>query len=153
MPGQNITDYFEQDHDRLDRLFREFQESKRMDYAKARESFVAFKFGLQRHIIWEEDLLFPAFEDKTNMREAGPTVVMRMEHREIAEHLEAIHQKVKDSNADSDAEEQKLLAVLQAHNQKEENILYPTIDRMLNDQERAAIFEKMQNIPEERYKI
>lgn len=150
MPAQNITDYFEQDHDRLDRLFREFQEFKRTDYAKARESFVAFKFGLQRHITWEENFLFPAFEDKTNMRDAGPTVVMRMEHREIAEHLEAIHQKVKDSNPNSDAEEKKLLDVLQSHNGKEENILYPTMDRMLNDQERMVIFEKMRDVPEER---
>jgi hemerythrin-like domain-containing protein len=101
--------------------------------------------------IREEDILFPAFEQKTNIMEGGPTAVMRMEHRQIAEHLEAIHQKVKQSDPRSDEEENNLLAVLKNHNDKEENILYPAIDRLLNEQECAAVFEKMESIPEERY--
>ena len=60
MSEQNtITAFFEQDHDRLDELFKTFQELKRSDFSKAQEAFKEFKVGLQRHIVWEEDLLFP----------------------------------------------------------------------------------------------
>lgn len=146
-----ISEYFEKDHDRLDDLFRSFLEWKRKDYARAREFFVGFKFGLQRHIIWEEEILFPLFENKTGMTQGGPTFVMRMEHRQIGQFLEAVHEKVKASNPDSDAEEQALVQVLSVHNIKEEDILYPAIDAHAEDSDVAAVFQRMETIPPERY--
>lgn len=152
MERTSVKTYFEKDHDRLDELFRQFQNLKQSDYSKAKECFKEFKFGLQRHIVWEEEILFPLFERKTGSA-LGPTQVMRMEHRQIREHLESIHKKVQDQNPDSDQEEQMLLAVLSAHNQKEENILYPAIDRSISDEEKAYVFNAMKNIPEERYQF
>jgi hemerythrin-like domain-containing protein len=145
-----IREYYEADHDRLDELFKTFQNWKRKDYPRAKEAFVAFKFGLQRHIVWEEEVLFPIFEEKVGMT-FGPTQVMRTEHREIATHLEAIHKKVQVADPDSDRDEANLLSVLGLHNEKEESILYPAIDRMVNEEEKAAVFERMKNIPEGRY--
>lgn len=151
MSQQTIRQYFEEDHDRLEDLFKNFQKFKRSDYPRAREFFVAFKFGLQRHIVWEEDILFPLFEQKTGMTMGGPTFVMRLEHKEIAEHLETIHKKVKTSDPESEKEESNLLSVLSIHNQKEENILYPAIDQSATDEDREKVFTAMKNIPEERY--
>lgn len=146
-----IFTYYEADHDRLDRLFKTFQSLKRSDFPKAKEAFIDFKFGLQRHIVWEEETLFPAFEEKTGMRDAGPTAVMRMEHRQIRDALEVIHQKVKNQNPDSDGDEAALLSILFQHNMKEENILYPAIDRLLSAEEVKEVFRKMENVPPERY--
>jgi iron-sulfur cluster repair protein YtfE (RIC family) len=148
-----ISTFFGEDHDRLDGLFKEFQSLKRTDFPRAKEAFKAFKFGLQRHIVWEEDLLFPLWEDKTGMSEGGPTQVMRREHRQIGDCLEAIHQKVADQNPDSDQEEQALLGWLGNHNLKEERVLYPAIDDVANDQERERVFQAMKEIPEERYRV
>ena len=53
---KTITEFFEKDHDQLDELFKTFQKLKRSDFSNAKEAFEAFKFGLQRHIVWEEDL-------------------------------------------------------------------------------------------------
>jgi iron-sulfur cluster repair protein YtfE (RIC family) len=150
---RTISVLFQEDHDRLDALFKSFQELKRKDFAKAKEAFVQFKFGLQRHIVWEEDLLFPLWEEKTGMSEGGPTFVMRAEHRKIGEALEAIHQKVQEQNPDSDREEQALLELLESHNMKEERILYPSIDQVTSDEERASVYRRMGEIPEERYKV
>ena len=145
-----ISEYFEKDHDRLDDLFLKFQEWKRKEYAKAREFFVGFKFGLQRHIVWEEEILFPLFEGKTGMSQ-GPTFVMKMEHRQIGQALEELHAKVKASNPDSEAEEQALVQILSMHNMKEENVLYPAIDTHADEADVAAVFAKMESIPPERY--
>jgi iron-sulfur cluster repair protein YtfE (RIC family) len=150
---QTISKFFEQDHDRLDELFKTFQRLKRLDFVKAKEAFKDFKFGLQRHIVWEEDLLFPLWEEKTGMAEGGPTFVMRNEHRQIGEQLEAIHQKVAEQNPDSDQEEQALLALLGSHNMKEERVLYPSIDQVTSEDERETVFLNMKNIPEDRYKV
>ena len=73
---QTVSAFFEQDHDRLDEWFRTFQQLKRSDFAKAKDAFKEFEVGLQRHIVWEEDLLFPLWEEKTDMSEGGPTFFM-----------------------------------------------------------------------------
>lgn len=150
---RSITEFFEQDHDRLDALFQSFQTLKRHDFAKAKEAFKEFKFGLQRHILWEEELLFPLWEEKTGMSEGGPTFVMRTEHRQIGEQLEAIHRKVAEQNPESDQEDAALLKLLGLHNLKEERVLYPSIDQVVTPEECKDIFHKMQQIPEDRYRV
>ncbi|MDH5667740.1 MAG: hemerythrin domain-containing protein [Nitrospira sp.] len=152
MSGQKtITAFYEDDHNKLDELFKTFHATKRTDFAKAKEAFKSFKVGLQRHIVWEEDLLFPLWEEKTGMSEGGPTFVMRQEHRQIGQLLEAIHDKVAAQNADTDQDEQLLLALLGSHNMKEERVLYPSIDNVTSQEERDEIFHEMEAIPEERY--
>lgn len=153
MTMPSIQSAFATDHDRLDGFFVSFQTWKRTDFAKAREAFKEFKFGLQRHIIWEETILFPLFEKKTGMYQTGPTEVMRQEHRQIGDCLEAIHKKVQQRDPNSDAEERSLLAILVAHNQKEETVLYPALDRLLSDEEKAAASDAMEKIPEEAYQV
>ncbi len=146
MEKQSIATHYEADHDRLDGLFKQFQASKRSNFVRAKDCFRQFKIGLQRHIIWEEEILFPIFERETGMKETGPTEVMRSEHRQIRDLLEAIHRKVQQQDPESDAEESGLLEVLGSHNQKEEQILYPMIDRLLGNQERQEIFTRMKTV-------
>lgn len=148
---KTITAFYEEDHDRLDELFKTFQTSKRSDFAKAKDAFKDFKIGLQRHIVWEEELLFPMWEEKTGMVEDGPTPVMRFEHEQIKQLLDMIHRKVEGQNPETDQEEQALLNLLSSHNRKEERALYPAIDNVTSDEERATVFSNMKTIPEDRY--
>lgn len=144
----SVNQFYAQDHDRLDGLLAEYRALKGTDHAAAKERFKAFLKGLSRHIVWEEDILFPLFEERTGMRGGGPTAVMRAEHRMIQEALDALHQKVRAADPDSDREVAALLAVLGPHNMKEENILYPMIDGGLDDAGRAAVKAKMDAVPE-----
>ncbi|HKC94573.1 MAG TPA: hemerythrin domain-containing protein [Nitrospira sp.] len=153
MSMNTISVFFQQDHDRLDALFQSFQALKRHDVEKATEAFKEFRGGLERHIVWEEDLLFPLWEEKTGMSDGGPTFVMRNEHRQIKELLEAIHNKVAEHNPDSDQEEQALLKLLGSHNLKEERVLYPSIDQVTTPEECENIFQKVRQISEDRSRM
>ena len=146
MTEMNVTIYYEADHDRLDELFKSFQQLKRKESTKAKELFTGFRSGLLRHIAWEEEILFPHFEQKTGMSHSGPTEVMRMEHRIIKNHLEAILEKINANNPESDEDERLLLQILVSHNQKEERILYPAIDRSLSGGELTKVFTEMEKI-------
>lgn len=150
---KTITAFYEQDHDRLDELFKTFQQTKRSDFAKAKAAFKEFKVGLQRHIVWEEDLLFTLWEAKTGISEGGPTMVMRSEHRQIGQLLESIHEKVEADNPETDQEEQWLMSMLGSHNMKEERVLYPSIDNVASVAEREQVFRDMETIPEARYNV
>jgi regulator of cell morphogenesis and NO signaling len=146
-----ILDFMGEDHDRLDGIFKEFQGKKSSDYSKAKVLFSEFKTGLQRHIVWEEEILFPLFENRTGMHNSGPTAVMRMEQRQIKEFLEKIHDKILKKDTKTNDLERGLIEVLTAHNGKEENILYPWIDNTLNEKERKEAFTKMKTLSAERY--
>ncbi|MBI4549500.1 MAG: hemerythrin domain-containing protein [Candidatus Omnitrophica bacterium] len=141
--GRNITSFYGADHDRLDELMKQFKKYKHVDFERAGKFFSEFKSGLERHIVWEEEILFPLFEEKTGMQGAGPTEVMRSEHVQIKAVLGKIQDRIAAGDAGSDAEEDLLISVLTAHNGKEEQILYPLIDSLCGPEEREVVFRKM----------
>lgn len=153
MNDQMIQTSFADDHDRLDQLLATYRRLKRFDFDRAKLAFKEFKVGLEQHILREERVLFPLFEEKTGMRQHGPTAVMRAEHRQIARRLEAIHDKVRERDVETDQEEDALVGILAVHNHKEENVLYPAIDRLLNEEEKAAAFGKMEELPAEAHQV
>lgn len=143
----SIAGFMSSDHNRLDALFRRFQETRRAGPEAAGGIFADFRSGLLRHIAWEEELLFPRFEDRTGMLHAGPTVVMRMEHRRIKEFLEGIGARLAAGDARTGEQEGGLVAVLSEHNRKEEAVLYPWLDRSLAEGEAREVLEAMKSGP------
>jgi len=150
MTAENVVSFFQGDHKRLDALFVNFQTNKKAHPAQARDFFREFKLGLERHIGWEEDILFPVFEKVTGMQSGGPTTVMRHDHQEIKAALESVHECVLSGKFDSDSAEKLLLELLGAHNWKEEKILYPIIDNMTTEEDRNEIFGKIKGMPEKK---
>ena len=80
---------------------------------------------MEAHFAVEEDALFPAFEAASGSS-MGPTRIMRMEHQDMRDLLEdmdealaAQHQQAFLGLNDT------LLILMQQHNMKEENVLYP----------------------------
>jgi len=140
----SINKHYTEDHNRLDDLFYQFQKLKISDRTKAVQHFQEFKTGLEQHIVWEEEILFPSFEKKFGHL-GGPTQVMRWEHREIRKYLDEILKKLA-HNDDTEVEESGLQSVLCPHNHKEENILYPMIDQVTGAEERKQIFAHMRQV-------
>lgn len=100
----------------------------------ARTGFARFREAMLAHFSAEESLLFPLFEQQTGMYR-GPTQVMRGEHAQMRQLLVAAESAL----AESDAEDyagyaETLLIMMQQHNVKEENVLYPMCDQHLADQ-------------------
>lgn len=134
------------DHDRLEDIERRVFEARSAgDHASAAQRFREFDFGLRRHIRFEEQILFPAFEERTGLpAHAGPTGVMRSEHREIEALLEGLRAVIELPGPAADVLRADLMRVLGWHNEKEENVLYPGIDRLLTEQENDALVARIQ---------
>lgn len=137
--SDTVFEFMAKDHDRLDGLFKEFQRFQNDDPARAKNAFRSFHEGLFRHIVWEEELLFPLFESRMQLS-GGPTEVMRMEHGQIKGYVERI---LSDQEEDSGQVVEWLEMVLCGHNEKEENILYPWIDQSVPEKDRLSVLEKM----------
>jgi regulator of cell morphogenesis and NO signaling len=110
--------------------------------------FDHFASRLRRHIRMEEEIFFPAFEERTGMRGAGPTAMMRSEHRQIEAMLDRLTRATADPDRAAAAkalavETGQLFAFLQSHDRKEEGVPYPMADRVVSDADRRRLIEKM----------
>lgn len=103
------------------------------------EHFRAASTELQHHIHVEEELLFPP------LKAAGmipPVLVMLREHGEIWDVLDVIERLLADDQPDVPSLRQqceRLTAQLEAHNMKEERILYPSADSTLSPGDLDAV--------------
>lgn len=136
-----ISDFFQNDHREIDALLAAvpFEEPR-----KAVAAYEDFDRRLERHIIWEEEILFPAVCRKEACLEQGPVAVMRQEHVEIrrlkAAALEALRAG---DGATARLRTEDMLDVLKPHNMKEEQILYPTCDELLGESEREGVLASL----------
>jgi hemerythrin-like domain-containing protein len=123
------------DHRACDELFVAVEQAvSKRDWAAAGLAFARFNDAMLAHFQAEEAILFPAFEARTGMR-MGPTQVMRGEHAQMRELLEAAETALGACDAeDYSGETETLLIMMQQHNTKEENVLYPMCDQQLSDQ-------------------
>ena len=145
-PLRGVNEALSWDHDRLDAL-EEAAFGKRAagDLASAYELYAEFAAGLKRHIGFEEEILFPAFEERAGFPPtAGPTAVMRAEHREIRELLDRIEAGIADAAAPVEELRRLLHAVLGDHNFKEEGILYPGTDELMGAEEADELVARIQ---------
>ncbi|HET8643899.1 MAG TPA: hemerythrin domain-containing protein, partial [Vicinamibacteria bacterium] len=146
-PGarRGVNEALAWDHDRLEAIeARAFERHAAGDTEGACAAWAEFSYGLRRHIRFEEDLLFPAFEAATGMApDAGPTAVMRSEHRWIEELIEAVAEALAGGGAVLPIRVE-LQRVLGGHNMKEEQVLYPLTDGRLGPEEADALVARIQ---------
>ena len=127
-----IRECMTDDHRHCDDIFAETEQalaSKQL--ALAQTAFARFREAMLAHFSVEEKTLFPAFESATGMT-MGPTQVMRMEHEQMRALLnEAEAALAAGREDDYFGQAETLLIMMQQHNMKEENILYPMCDEHL----------------------
>lgn len=139
-----IRSFMTDDHRRCDDLFAEAEQAiGKGNLEAAQAAFGHFRTTVLAHFASEEKTLFPSFEAKTGMT-MGPTQVMRMEH----EQMRALLDDALAALTTGDSEEylgiaDTLLIMMQQHNMKEENVLYPMCDQHLSN-ELAPLLERLE---------
>lgn len=130
-----LTDPMHRHHKHCDTLFADAEAAvAKGDWPPAVQYFNAFHQDLETHFRTEEELLFPAFEATTGMT-GGPTQMMRFEHAQMRDLVARMADSVQARDAAGFAgAAETLLILMQQHNMKEENILYPMCDRSLASQ-------------------
>lgn len=132
-PGTvGLADFFTRDHRHCDDVWARVEAAAQQgDGAAIQGAFAEFQHSMLRHLGWEEDVLFPAFEGATGMA-GGPTMVMRSEHDQMRKVLVAMADAVDQGEVDSLLDlGDTLLMLIQQHNVKEEGMLYPMAENAL----------------------
>ena len=135
-PLMNATKVLPGHHKRCDELFAAAElAASKARWVDCRQAFEAFRHEMAAHFATEEEVLFPAFEAESGSL-SGPTRMMRLEHAQMNSLIAEAGQAAvaADANGFFGALE-TLLILMQQHNMKEENILYPMCDRALPGRE------------------
>lgn len=132
---ESITSYMEQDHVLIDGFAeRAVAAAQAGDWGAMQREGGEFLQRLRRHIEMEEDVLFPAFEERTGMTGGGPSQQMRVEHEQMQPILAAMEQAAgAQDGAGFRRATQQLLDILQPHNVKEEQMMYPMLDQAVGE--------------------
>lgn len=129
MTKNRIGGFFEKDHDEIDELLAAVDCAR---LGEALRRFAEFDRRLERHIVWEESLLFPAVVSAAPHLEHGPVAMMLMEHQGIRGSKAEAMRLLRDGDAVGARRAiGEMVEVLGPHNMKEERILYPACDELL----------------------
>lgn len=141
-----ILKFLGSDHRACDDLFASAESAAaQKNWDSARTLFDQFQAAMSHHLTMEETVLFPAFEARTG-NTVGPTQVMRMEHEQMRGLMQDMAGAVAagDRNAYLGLSE-TLNMLMQQHNLKEENMLYPMSDQVLSSN-RDDLIRSMQAV-------
>ncbi len=141
-----IQEYMTQHHKNCDDLLVDAEGAlANADWTAFGEAWNKFVQETLHHFTLEEEILFPEFERQTGMT-SGPTMVMRHEHsqvRALFEQMQQISQEKLTERAMGIIESTMLL--IQQHNMKEEQMLYPMTDNHLTNVK--ELVSKMEDKP------
>ncbi len=136
----SISAVCENEHDALDKIFEEYQNYKRTDLIRARKRLLVLKSRLERHLLCEEKIIFPLYERRFRT-EQRPTDVLREENHRVRELINLLdgHKPLNNHY------EKLLLIILGQHYVKEESAILPALDQILTGDEKADLFQKIQD--------
>ncbi|HYW93465.1 MAG TPA: hemerythrin domain-containing protein [Gammaproteobacteria bacterium] len=141
-----ISDYMTHHHRTCDRQLADAEAAvDGDDWDAASEQFTGFRAMIEQHFEMEEDVLFPEFEQRSGLTD-GPTLVMRSEHEEMRKLLEQLQMALDSGDAETYlGTSETLMVMLQQHNMKEENMLYPMADGKLGE-DAGAVLDRMRGL-------
>lgn len=127
-----ICEYLRFDHKRCDDLFAQADTSiAQRDWNNALAHFRQFHDALRQHIRMEEKILFPAFE-QIIPGSSGPIAILRMEHVQIHGIISRMSEAIERfDTVDYVLHAETLTLLMQQHTMKEDDMLYPLLDKAL----------------------
>jgi iron-sulfur cluster repair protein YtfE (RIC family) len=142
-----IAEFLTNEHRCCDESFAATEEAAQTgDLLRCRTDFRQFQAAMEHHFEKEESILFPAFEQASG-NTMGPTRVMRLEHRQMRETLAEMDGALASGDLeDFLGQAETLLILMQQHNIKEEQILYPMCDRFLGGAV-ESVLQAMRDLP------
>lgn len=141
----SIVEYMTSQHRFCDDSFAAAETAvSEKNWSEAEKQWGVFSRDLEIHLTNEEQTLFPAFEQMSG-NAGGPTAVMRMEHQQMRGMVESITEALQAKDFDNYLGlSETLMILMQQHNMKEEQMLYPMTQQMLPDT--AAVISSMNDL-------
>jgi uncharacterized protein (DUF2249 family) len=136
-----LSAFLEEDHRRCDGLFAEAEAAALDgDAGRAGDLFARLDLAMRRHLTIEEEGLFPELDRRMGYFGQGPIAVMREEHDQMRGVLTQMAEFIADGQLQSFAGAcETLLILMEQHNLKEEEMLYPVMDEAFAGEQESLL--------------
>jgi hemerythrin-like domain-containing protein len=139
-------------HDDLDVYFRKHQVALlHFDFGRALEHLLEYERNLRAHMGDEEEILLPIYAERAEIPRAGGVKLFLDEHEKLLAHL-ALFRAQTEKLAEMEHPEDGLILLLDResfykrlgshHDHREHDILYPILDQITTDEEKADILAR-----------
>ncbi|GGK68415.1 hemerythrin domain-containing protein [Amphritea balenae] len=141
----SIVEYMTDQHRCCDDSFADAEAAvSAQNWGEAGQQWDKFSRDLETHLTNEEENLFPKFEQESGIYN-GPTAVMRMEHQQMREMVKSMTKALQAQSVDDYLGlSETLMILMQQHNMKEEQMLYPMTQQYLTDS--AAVISSLNDL-------
>ncbi|MBI4564148.1 MAG: hemerythrin domain-containing protein [Planctomycetes bacterium] len=140
-------------HRALDALFARHRDAVvLMKFGQAVEALERFEEELRRHMKDEEEHILPLYEKRVGPVLGGDPQFFYLEHKNLLRNLAVIKEAARKLASNKNAgpreaheflqQESLFLHLLEHHDLREKNILYPELDRKLTKEEREEILSR-----------
>ena len=142
-----VSEFMTKDHRICDEKFANMENAVADEnWEEAKTKFDIFADDLLHHFNMEEKVMFPTFEERAAAGGCGPTEMMRMEHTQMRTILDDMKSKLEaQAKDDFFGSSETLMMLMQQHNMKEEQMLYPMTDNTLGG-DVALLVEEMKSL-------
>jgi hemerythrin-like domain-containing protein len=125
--------FFEQDHRDCDARWADVEELLDAgDIELAQAAWQKYDASMRRHLAMEDKVLFPAFEARSDATTASPVAALKLEHEQMEGLLDLIAEAIEAVDAEQAMDlGDTLLMLVQQHNAREEDMLYPEAEKLL----------------------
>lgn len=138
-----VSGFYCDDHRRLDRLWERIENDRGTGPAEIRTEFEEFRAGLERHMEWEELLLFPLLEKAGAPDMQSRADLLCWEHRHLRLWLARVAENLDRTDDAANLERQAFRGLLAGHNDFEERLVYPSLETAATAEQRRLLWERM----------
>lgn len=140
-------------HKVIDDLFFEHQRALlHFDFEKALHLLAAHESTLLSHMTDEEDVLLPVYRKRGDYPDAGAPKLYYDDHKKMRSHIELFKQTTSKIASEADIDRALLnlldreafyLRLCSHHDRRESKYLYPILDEILSESERAELLGRV----------
>lgn len=123
-----------------------------LEWRAALEALALFERELRAHMDFEERRVLPLYAERVGHVPGGDPEFFRLEHRNLLKNLDEAEEALRSLAADPKAgrrqahefleKESMVLHLLEHHDLREKNILYPKLDAALTAEERSELLRE-----------
>ncbi|HYW72882.1 MAG TPA: hemerythrin domain-containing protein [Pyrinomonadaceae bacterium] len=140
-------------HQRLDEMFFEHRRALlRLDLDRAESWLQKYETELTAHMRDEEELMLPLYGERAEVPVGGTVEIFRGEHDKLRQYVALFKAELNKLKVTPDVERGVLFLLdsqhlfkrlLVHHDNREKKMLYPLLDEVTTDEERAAVFARI----------
>lgn len=136
-------------HREMDNTFRQHQYALlHFDFDRAAQVLGSYRERLFEHMRFEEDVLFPIYEERATIDPTGGRDLLQMEHDKMRGWVELFVKETGELKSEGDPDGKVLdllerewfyLKLCSHHDTREKRFLFPSLDAVTTPQERAEL--------------